>query len=166
MFKVESEQINTIKPWMILGNTDWVYWLGTIISVPMLLWGVIVGFLHRNWFSFVYLTVALLLFAWMVPKFFKIRNTIISKFGSDDWEKEIVFNDNEIVITETGSKGSYTERRKYEEIIDIREDKEYIVLKMIKTPHISFQKKNFVQGTWEDCKGFINGKRRLSEISR
>ena len=158
MFKVESEQINTIKPWMILGNIDWVYWLGTIISVPMLLWGVIVGFLHRNWFSFVYLTVALLLFAWMVPKFFKIRNTIISKFGSDNWTKEILFDENEIIVTESCSKGVYTSRRRYEEIVNILEDKNHITLKMKTRPNIVFCKDNFSIGNWEDCKRFIEGR--------
>ena len=155
MFKVEYEQINTIKPWMILGNNDWPYLLGTIVSVPILLWGTIGSFLRKNWFSFAYLAVATLLFAYIVPKFIKVRRMIISKFGSDNWVEEIMFNDSEIIITESGSKGVYTSTRRYEEIARVVEDKKDITLKMKTLPNIAFLKDRFCVGNWEECRRFI-----------
>lgn len=160
MFKVEVKQINTIKPWMILGNNDWPTLLGAIISILIMLWGTIVSFLHRNWFSFACLAVAFLLFIWIVPKFLKVRRIIISKFGSDDWTKEIHFTDNEIVVVETGSKGVYTERRRYAEIADILMKENYITLKMSTLPHITFHCNEFSFGSWEECRQYIEGKRR------
>lgn len=155
MFKVKYEQINTIKPWMILGNNDWPYLLGAIVSIPILLWGTIGSFLRKNWFSFAYLAVATLLFAYIVPKFIKVRRMIISRFGSDNWVKEIVFNDSGIIITESGSKGVYTSTRRYEEIARVVEDKKDITLKMKTLPNIAFPKDRFCTGNWEECRRFI-----------
>lgn len=159
MVKIKYEHKNEIKPWMVLGNNDWVYLLGTIISILILLFGTIRSFICHKWFSFIYLAIGLLWFIWIVPKFLKVRKTIITKFGSDNWTEEIVFNDYEIIVTEMGSKGVFTTKRQYNEVISYREEKDTIVLKMKELPHIVFPKDAFVIGDLEECKKLIEDKK-------
>lgn len=155
MFKVEYEEVNNLKPWMVRGDTDWFYTLMCAVSVGIITYGVIGAIMRKNWPIAVIISVYYLGFFYLIPKFIKVRKTIISKFGTDNWKRELIFDDDEIINTEYGTKGVYTDRRRYDEIVSVREEKNSVLLKMKTAPHISFQKDKFTIGDWQQCQQFI-----------
>lgn len=155
MFKAEYEQKNSLKPWMVFHGYDWVSLVWMVISIAIFLWGIIDSLLNEMWMNAAILTIFFFVFIRFVTKFIKVRQIIVSKFGTENWTKEILFNEDEIIITETGSKGSYTTHKQYQDVVGFLEDREYITLKMKTLPNVVIRRGTFTVGTWEDCRQFI-----------
>ena len=111
-----------------------------------------------SWFLaalFVVYSVYMLFFSRFV--FSANRFKMVSKaYGVTEWTRITEFTDEEIVLSDHNS----ITRFKYENIKRIKDAGESVIIVFNQNLSIRFLKNTFVEGSWEECKAFLEAKRK------
>ena len=155
-YKCEYKVKNMQYPqWNYIGNFNWLMAAGIVFSIGLFSFVGFKAWANGNMLTFVFIIVALVMFLFVMVKWWKAHKMVKDKYGHGDWRRIIVISDDGITQTELTSRGTIPEKYAFKDIAELKEDDDDLTISTIDRHFISMKKDSFTVGSWEDCKQFI-----------